>query len=187
MAFPNASEIATDGWTVGELQKTQRGLSCCPISCDSKPAVYQLTSLSEPLLTPWGASAFKDPEATRLNVDANLDEHPKLVETLARIDEWAKDTLKKAGMEGAYKPLVVENAKYPPRLRMKMATAGQHATRLWSPDKLAIPDADLRGARITPIVQFSKLWQASGMTGLTCELKHAIVQTSAEAECPNMF
>ena len=187
MAFPNASEIATDTWTVGALQKTQRGLNCCPITCNSKPAVYQLTSLSEPLLAPWGASAFKDPEATRLNVDANLDENPKLQEALERVDAWAQAALTTAGMHGVYKPLVVANAKYPPRLRMKMATAGQHATRLWSSEKQPIQDADLRGARIVPVVQFSKLWQASGMTGLTCDLKHAIVESSAAAACPAMF
>ena len=28
---------------------------------------------------------------------------------------------------------------------------------------------------------------ASGMTGVTCELKHAIVQSGESAECPTMF
>ena len=184
MTFPNSSEIKTDVWVVGEQQKSQRGLSYCMITCNSKPAVFQLTSLTEPMLTPWGASSFKDEQMTRLNLDVNLDEHPKLQEILAKVDEWAKTAATSAGLRGEYKPLVMQqNVKYPARLRMKIAMTGQHAARLWNTNKQPIVDTDLRGARIVPVVQFSKLWQVSGMTGITCELKHAIVENS-QAECP---
>ncbi len=87
MTFSDSLEIKTDAWTVGEPQTSQRGLGYCTITCNSKPAIFQLTSLSEPLLTPWGASSFKDEQATRLNLDANLDEHPQLREILSKIDQ----------------------------------------------------------------------------------------------------
>ena len=115
-----------------------------------------------------------------------LEEHAPLQGKLAAIDQWAQRTGEALGFTGDYKPMVTCKAPYPPKLRCKLSTSGAAATNFWDTDGLQLTDAELRGARVVPVVRFSKIWSSNNMFGLTPELQHIVMLSAPPVaeECP---
>ena len=187
MAFPLLGKVDFAQWTVGELTTSTRGQKSAPVFADSKPSPHiQLTDVAHPMTAPFGASAYNDPEATRLNCE--LDLSPAQVAQLGKLDEWAKARAKELGLRGEYRPCVGLDKHGNQRVRVKVSTTGVHAARFW--DTVRTPlgtakDLQLQGASIVPIVAVKSLWVMAGMYGLTLELRHAVV-TLVQNECPEL-
>ena len=181
--MPLLETLDIESLAAGPAQKTPRGLLVANISLsDGRPAAFQLTEKDAPLYCPWGASSFQ--EGSRLNVDLDLGEHAPLQGKLAAIDQWAQRTGEALGFTGAYKPMVTSKEPYPPKLRCKLSTVGNNTTKFWDSEGLQHTSAELRGARVVPVVRFSKIWSSNNMFGLTPELQHIVVYAPVADECP---
>ena len=187
MAFPLLGKVDFSTWTVGELATSSRGQKSAPVFADSRPTPHlQLTAAAHPMTAPFGASAYNDPEATRLNCE--LDLSPDHVTHLTKLDDWAKARAKDLGLRGEYKACVGLDKHGNQRTRVKVSTTGVHAARFW--DSMRTPlgtakDLQLQGASIVPVVAVKSLWTMGGMYGLTLGLRHAVV-TLVDQECPEM-
>jgi len=82
-------------WQIGAIQKSSKGARSARISENGKPIVLQLTSVSEPLSTPFGISSFGQEETTRKSLELRCT--PELEAFLRRLDEWAKSYLAEHG------------------------------------------------------------------------------------------
>ena len=183
--MPLIDSLDLGSLAAGQAQKTPRGLLVASISLsDGRPAAFQLTEKDAPLFCPWGASSFQ--EGSRLNVDLDLAEHAPLQGKLAAIDQWAQRTGEALGFTGTYKPMVTCKAPYPPKLRCKLSTTGNSATKFWDPEGTQYTNVELKGTRVVPVVRFSKIWSSNNMFGLTPELQHIVVYAPAADECPAM-
>ena len=183
--MPPIDSLDLGSLAAAPIQKTSRGLLVASVSLsDGRPAAFQLAERGDPLYCPWGASSFQ--EGSRMNVDLDLGEHAQLCGKLAAIDQWAQRTGEALGFTGAYKPMVTSKEPYPPKLRCKLSTVGNAATKYWDPEGEQHTSAELRGARVVPVVRFSKIWSSNNMFGLTPELQHIVVYTPVADECPAM-
>ena len=190
--MPLIDSLDLGSLAAGQAQKTPRGLLVASISLsDGRPAAFQLTEKDAPLYCPWGASSFQ--EGSRLNVDLDLAEHAPLCGKLAAIDQWAQQAGEALGFTGTYKPMVTCKSPYPPKLRCKLSTVGTNTTKFWDPEGAQHTSADaqsaatvpqLKGARVVPVVRFSKIWSSNNMFGLTPELQHLVVYAPVADECP---
>ena len=181
--MPLIDSLDMGSLAAGQAQKTPCGLLVANISLsDGRPAAFQLTEKDAPLFCPWGASSFQ--EGSRLNVDLDLAEHAPLCGKLAAIDQWAQRTGEALGFTGTYKPMVTCKEPYPPKLRCKLSTVGNAATKDWDPEGEQHTSAEVRGVRVVPVVRFSKIWSSNNMFGLTPELQHIIMHVPVEEGCP---
>ena len=163
-------------FALGEIQTSKRGQKFAPI-CASQP-LWQLTSLDDPLYCPFGAGVFQEKGTeTRLNLDVRLS--AASLATFEVLDKRFKEQIeKKYKLKSSYHPMIHDDGEYGARLRMKVSTQGMTAGMFWSPTKErlgTVKDIETRGARIVPVVGFSKVWMMGGLHGVTLELRHAIV------------
>ena len=99
MAFPLLGRVDFSTWTVGELATSSRGQKSAPVFGDSKPCPHlQLCTTQSPMHCPFGASAYNDPEATRLNMELDLSDQQ--CDQLGKLDEWARARAKDLGLRG---------------------------------------------------------------------------------------
>ena len=85
------SDVNFDNWQIGEILTSQKGARCAPISENGKPITLQLTSVHEPLTSPFGVSSFGPEETNRKSLELRCT--PELEAFVRRLDAWARDYL----------------------------------------------------------------------------------------------
>ena len=144
---------------------------------------------------PFGASAFNDPQATRLTLELDITQSP----VLEAINLAEQAIIKKAHAMGifegsiedaakSFKSSVSFSEKYTAfRLRTKLNTVGVKPCRFFlAPDKIKVPydDLDLRHATVRPHICFKGLWKQGGQWGLQFEVLNLLVQPASDAPDP---
>ena len=144
---------------------------------------------------PFGASAFNDPQATRLTLELDISQSP----VLEAINLAEQAIIKKAHAMGifegsiedavkSFKSSVSFSEKYSAfRLRTKLNTVGAKPCRFFMhPDKTQVSydDLNLRNSRVRPHICFKGLWKQGGQWGLQLEVLNLLVQSAADAPIP---
>ena len=81
-----AATMSKLDWEIGDIQSNQKGVKSGPISKKGSAVFLSLANSSQPLTTPFGASAFNDEQATRKNICFRCS--PSLVDKLNKIDSY---------------------------------------------------------------------------------------------------
>ena len=79
------SEVNFNNWQIADIQTSSKGARSASISENGKPIVLQLTSVSEPLSTPFGISSFGQEETTRKSLELRCT--PELEAFLRKLHE----------------------------------------------------------------------------------------------------
>ena len=82
------NEVNFDNWHIGEVLTSQKGARCAPISDNGKPIIMQLTSINDPLSSPFGISSFGPAETIRKALE--LRRSPELEACVQRLGAWAR-------------------------------------------------------------------------------------------------
>ena len=176
-------------WEIGDIQSNQKGVKSAPLSRKGSPIFQSLSNSSQPLTTPFGASAFNDEQATRKNICFRCP--PSLADQLNKIDSYMRHYIEKhsgrlfKGKKVTYKPLLVpQKDDYEPLIRCKINTAGQKVVRCWDADhsRCDLPE-DLRDCTLVPRVQFRSLWLMGDNCGITVDVTDLMIFPTNE-ECP---
>ena len=128
------SEVNFNNWQIADIQTSNKGSRSASISEDGKPIVLQLTSVSEPLSTPFGISSFGQEETTRKSLELRCT--PELEAFLRRLDEWAKGYLAEHGdrlfknKPCEYRDCLQQRGDYPSQVRCKLNLAGKISSLL---------------------------------------------------------
>ena len=75
------------------------------------------------------------------------------------------------------------------RLRVNVSATGPTAAKFWDSTRTQLGNVkslDLVNAQVVPIVAFTEIRSMAGLWGITAELRHAVVDSMASAECPDM-
>ena len=102
------------------------------------------------------------------------------------LDLWIQNHTKVQDLKGIYKPLVTTDKYGNIRFRAKVATIGMRAAKFWDTERNPIPynnELDLKGASVTPVIEFTCIWNSGGMWGVCVELRHAVV-SCIQNVCP---
>ena len=97
-------------WEIGNIQSNQKGVKSGTISKKGALVFLSLANSSQPLTTPFGASAFNDEQATRKNICFRCS--PSLVEKMNKIDAYMTQYIDKnsnrlfKNKKVTYKPLL---------------------------------------------------------------------------------
>ena len=183
------SEVNFDNWHIGEVLTSQKGARCAPISENGKPIVLQLTSIHEPLTSPFGISSFGPEETIRKSLELRCT--PELEAFVQRLDVWARGYLPDnaerlfKGKAIDYRDCLQVKGDYPSQLRCKLNIAGTKSCRFWDLGKqrIDVPE-DLRSpAAIVPIVQVKSLWIMHKEVGITLEATD-VMCLIPEGTCP---
>ena len=169
------SEVNFNNWQIGEVLTSQKGAKCAPISDNGKPITLQLTSIHEPLSSPFGISSFGAEETTRKSLELRCT--PELEAFVIRLDAWARAYIQDnaerlfKGKPIDYRDCLQLKGEYPSQLRCKLNIAGAKSCRFWDINKQRIDmPEDLRPpAEIVPIVQVKSLWIMHKEVGITLE------------------
>ena len=169
------SEVNFNNWQIGEVLTSQKGAKCAPISDNGKPIILQLTSIHEPLTSPFGISSFGAEETIRKSLE--LRGAPELEAFVIRLDAWARAYIQDnaerlfKGKQIDYRDCPQLKGEYPSQLRCKLNIAGAKSCRFWDINKQRIDmPEDLRPpAEIVPIVQVKSLWIMHKEVGITLE------------------
>ena len=152
--------------------------------------LWQLSS--EALYSPWQAGVFQKDSATetRQNLDLHLTEEVR--KTLEAFDAHFRDALKMHAPKAAYHPLVKEpdDPTFPCSLKVKVNACGPNACRFWQDDQTPLGDirtVKTAGAKIVPIINFSKAWFMGTQCGVTAELRAAVISHSTGATATDVF
>ena len=183
------SEVNFNNWQIGEVLTSQKGAKCAPISDNGKPIILQLTSIHEPLTSPFGISSFGAEETTRKSLELRCT--PELEAFVIRLDAWARAYIQDnaerlfKGKAIDYRDCLQVKGEYPSQLRCKLNIAGTKSCRFWDINKQRIDmPEDLRApAEIVPIVQVKSLWIMHKEVGITLECTD-LMCLIPEGTCP---
>ena len=149
-----------------------------------------LLSADEWFAAPFGASAYQDPNATRLTLE--LDVTNKAVQPLLQaVDRWAVQYVIDQQLFGdmsaediakQYHPCLQFSEKYQShRLRTKINTAGMNSCKFFRhPDKDAASCAslDLRQSILQPVIHLKGIWKQSSQWGLSLDVIKALIDAN---------
>ena len=183
------NEVKFDNWHIGEVLTTQKGARCAPINDNGKPMILQLTSIHDPLSSPFGVSSFGPEETSRKSLELRCT--PELEAFVQRLDAWARAYLQDnverlfKGKATEYRDCLQLKGEYPSQLRCKLNIAGTKSCRFWSHDKQRIDmPEDLRApTALVPIVQATSLCIMHKEVGITLECSDLMCITP-EGTCP---
>ena len=169
------NEVSFDNWHVGEVLTSQKGARCAPINDNGKPMSLQLTSIHDPLSSPFGISSFGPEETIRKSLELRCS--LELETFLQRLDAWVRAYLQDnaerlfKGKAIEYRDCLQLKGEYPSPVRCKLNTAGTMSFRCWGLDKQRIDmPEDLRApAALVPIAQAKSLWIMHNEVGITLE------------------
>ena len=78
---------STMDWELGNVQTSSKGIRSAPLTnADGSPIIVQLTGAHNPLIAPFGSSAYNDPTAVRHNICFRCDQD--LEEKIKRVDAY---------------------------------------------------------------------------------------------------
>ena len=83
-----------------------------------------MTTINQPVLAPFGASTYNDPDATRLNMELDLSGAQAL--ELAKLDDWLREAGKKLGIRGEMTETCHRDKHGNERVRLKVSCGGAH-------------------------------------------------------------
>ena len=149
-------------WHLSDPATNARGAKTAQLLSHGQPVSLKLTSLGEPLLSPWGAGTFdKEAASSRLSIDFAAS--PRLQRWCERVDEWAveylaresqrlfKKPLSRELVAASYKPLLARRGNYAPTVKCKLNLTGRGAVRCWGQDlRQRPPAAGLEGRALRP-------------------------------------
>ena len=176
-------------WTfAAPTSNAENGVKSFPLGCggmDIRCLIHGCTAPFEP--------SSMEPSARMtlvLKLPENWDSHMGLMEE-ALIKEVTARSVTLFGAERsedslrqAYKAVTKKTAEYPRNLRVKINTAGFHATRYWDTkrDKIEAP-TEFAGATFSAMIHVRGLWIGADAWGLVCDATDLQV-LSASPECP---
>ena len=184
------SEVTFNNWQIADIQTSAKGARSASISENGKPIVLQLTSVSEPLSTPFGISSFGQEETTRKSLELRCT--PELEAFLRRLDERAKGYIAEHGdrlfknKPCEYRECLQQRGDYPSQVRCKLNLAGTRACRFWDQHKerMSVAPDDVRApCGLVPIVQVKNLWSMHKEVGITLECTDLMCRIP-EQRCP---
>ena len=171
-----------------------KGVKTSAASLRGAPVEFLLSN-NEFFNCPFGASAYMQPDATRLNLEMDVSSSP----VLGILEQAEQAIIKKAHADGVFecsledavknfKSSIVYSEKYSAyRWRTKLNTSGGKACRFFlAPEKNKVPydELDLRNSSVRPHICFKGLWKQGGQWGLQFEVLNLLVQPCAEAPPP---
>ena len=171
-----------------------KGVKTSTASLRGAPVEFLLSN-DEYFQCPFGASAYMNPDATRLNLELDISNSPVLLV----LEQAEQAIIKKAHADGVFessledavknfKSSIVYSEKYSAyRWRTKLNTSGGKACRFFlAPEKNKVPydELDLRNSSVRPHICFKGLWKQGGQWGLQFEVLNLLVQPCAEAPPP---
>ena len=183
------ASVSEMNWEIGEVVTNAKGVKSAQILDRRGSLIVQnLATPREPLSTPFGASAFNDPTATRKNICFRLN--PILTERISKIDKFMSGYIAKhsnrlfKGRQLTYKPILVPGKEeYSPLIRCKINTTGLKACRCWDGSERCEMPEDLRDYSLVPRVHFRSLWIMGDSCGVTVDVIDMRVSRVAD-ECP---
>ena len=187
--------INTSNLILKDAQISARGAKSCPIFyANGGKVFFNLGSKSEPVTTPFGATAFNDETTSRKTIEFNLT--PELEEQFQQFDEWAinylsdhservfKKKLTPDQVREGYRSPVTKKGSYRGHLRCKINSSGAAMVRCWSTeDKRREMPADLRNHEMVPRINISHLWMMSREYGWVFQVNDLMV-CEGEELCP---
>ena len=183
------SDVNLSEWTTSaKLETSKRGQKSTQISFRGGPPPFvQLTTPDAPMHAPFGASAFQDPDATRLTWQLQVTSEQ--ADKLEEINKWAKAAADKLGCKGEWKGLLTEGKNGMMYVKMKVNTMGYNVSRIYDAQRERLQwtedlGGQLRNAYARPVLSIAKIWCSGQMYGVTAELIQAVVELEANSECP---
>ena len=82
------NEVNFGNWHIGEVLTSQKGAICAPTSDNGEPIILQLTSIHDPLSSPFGISSFGPEETIRKSLELRCS--LELEAFVQRLDTWAR-------------------------------------------------------------------------------------------------
>ena len=171
-----------------------KGVKTSPATLRGAPVEF-LLSHEEFFPCPFGASAYMQPDATRLNLEVDITNSPLL--PLLQAAEQA--IIQKAYSDGIFEGTLEDTAKQfhssiafsekyaSYRLRAKINVAGLRQCRFFlAPEKtrVAFSEIELRGATVRPHLQLKGLWKQGAQWGIQFEVLNLLVLPASEAPVP---
>ena len=163
---------------ISEPLQSKKGQKFCNIFFNGEQPLWQLGS--EALYSPWQAGVYQKDSAveTRQNLDLHLNEEARA--TLEAFDAHFREALKVHAPKATYHPLVKEadDPSFPCSIKLKVNACGPNACRFWQDDQTPLGDVRsvrTAGAKIVPIINFSKVWFMGTQCGVTAELRAAVI------------
>ena len=177
-----------------QLSQLQAGKGCktALASYNGGPCKFLLSS-SEWFAAPFGASAYQDPQATRLTME--LDVTGKAVQSLLQaLDKWAVQYVIEQGLfpdsaedvAKQYHSCLQFSEKYNShRLRTKVNTQGINSCKWFRhPDKTpaSFESLNLRQSILQPVIHLKGIWKQSTQWGLSLDVIKALVDANGSDE-----
>ena len=149
-----------------------------------------MLSADEWFAAPFGASAYQDPQATRLTME--LDVTGKAVQPLLQgIDRWVVQHVIEHRLFGdmsaediakQYHPCLQFSEKYNShRVRTKINTEGLNSCKWFRhPDKdsASFASLDLRQSILQPVIHLKGIWKQSNQWGISLDTIKALVDAN---------
>ena len=166
-----------------------KGCKTANASYNGAPCKF-LLSADEWFAAPFGASAYQNPEAVRLNMELDVsgkDVHP----LLQALDRWAVQHVSESGLFGdmsaedvskQYHSCLQFSEKYNShRLRTKVNISGMNSCKWFKhPDREPVTYAalDLRQSVVQPVIHFKGIWKQASQWGLSLDVIKALVDAN---------
>ena len=183
-----------DQWKICEPVSNKAGGKTCAILDGNGNPIALTTNL---LRSPFDASGYDDPDASRVNLCLEADE--ELVEWCAKLDAevlkicrqhsrklFGKEVYLESELKANYYSPIKQNEKHGTHLfKMKMNKIGK-AVRVWNKGGLPreMPET-WQGLQIQARVVLKSIWIQSRSFGLTCEVSDVMICSEAEPfSCP---
>ena len=173
---------------LSQLQ-TGKGVKTAAAPYNGAPCKFLLSS-DEWFAAPFGASAYQDPQATRLTME--LDVTDKAVQPLLQaVDRWAVKFVTDNKLFGdmsaediakQYHPCLQFSEKYNAhRVRTKINTEGLNSCKWFRhPDKesTSFASLDLRQSILQPVIHLKGIWKQSNQWGMSLDTIKALVDAN---------
>ena len=150
-------------------------------ACTYNGAPLEFIMGTEFFKAPFGASAYKNPEATRLNLELDVTQS-SVLPTLELLEETVQ---KNVEVSAVFHSNISFSEKHSSkRLRTKLNMAGHKRCRFFDTDRNMIEPPDLRNCSVRPHISLRGLWKQGNTSGLQLECLNLMVAPAEEEACP---
>jgi hypothetical protein len=162
------------------------------ITTDGQPAHWTLASSAKPLFEP---SSFLNESTSRKSLCLSVP--PEVMDEANLLDAWAKSyahrnserlfgkALTMDQINERYMGVVKTSDKYPPYLKVKIASDLRNQPLYWTPEKTKRgPPTDWVGSELLCQFKIQGFWFMTSSFGITVQLANAQVVEGVEQVCP---
>ena len=150
-------------------------------ACTYNGAPLEFIMGTEFFKAPFGASAYKNPEATRLNLELDVTQSP----VLPILEQLEETVQKNVEVSSVFHSNISFSEKYgSKRLRTKLNMAGHKRCRFFDMDRKRMEPGDLRNCSVRPHILLRGLWKQGNTFGLQLECLNLMVAPAEEEACP---